>query len=53
MRQRPDRKQAEGSVKETVAKVLGDTKLQSDGTALKIEGTVQNALGGVADALKK
>lgn len=46
-------KQAVGAVKETAGKILGDTKLQSDGKTLKVEGTVQNAVGGVVDALKK
>jgi uncharacterized protein YjbJ (UPF0337 family) len=46
-------KQAVGAVKETAGKILGDAKLQSDGKTLKVEGTVQNAVGGVVDALKK
>ena len=36
----------------TVGKAVGDTKLQSDGKADKIEGKVQNAFGGLKDALK-
>jgi uncharacterized protein YjbJ (UPF0337 family) len=46
-------KEAEGSVKETVGKALGDAKMQSDGKADKVEGKVQNAIGGLKDALKK
>ena len=50
-------KEAKGSVKETIGKAVGDTKLQSDGNADKVEGKIQNALGGikdtVRDALKK
>ena len=50
-------KEAKGSVKETIGKAVGDTKLQSDGKADKVEGKIQNALGGikdtVRDALKK
>jgi hypothetical protein len=34
-------------------KAVGDAKLQSDGKADKVEGKVQNALGGLKDALKK
>jgi uncharacterized protein YjbJ (UPF0337 family) len=32
--------------------VVGDAKLQSDGMADKVEGKVQNAIGGLKDALK-
>jgi uncharacterized protein YjbJ (UPF0337 family) len=46
-------KQIKGSVKEIVGKVVGDAKLQSDGKADKIEGKVQNAVGGIKDALRK
>ncbi len=45
-------KEIKGSIKETVGKAVGDTKLQSDGKADKIEGKVQNAVGGLKDALK-
>jgi uncharacterized protein YjbJ (UPF0337 family) len=45
-------KQAKGSVKEAVGKAVGDTKMQSDGKADKVEGKVQNAIGGLKDALK-
>ena len=31
---------------------VGDGKLQADGAAEKIEGKVQNALGGIRDTLK-
>lgn len=46
-------KQVKGSIKETVGKVLGDAKLEADGKADKIKGKVQNAIGGVKDALRK
>jgi uncharacterized protein YjbJ (UPF0337 family) len=46
-----------GSVKETAGKVTGDRKLQAKGAAQKVEGKVQNAVGGakdtVRDAVKK
>jgi uncharacterized protein YjbJ (UPF0337 family) len=32
--------------------LVGDAKLQSDGKADKVEGKVQNAIGGLKDALK-
>ena len=46
-------KEIKGSVKETIGKAVGDAKLQSDGKADKVEGNVQNAIGGLKDALKK
>jgi uncharacterized protein YjbJ (UPF0337 family) len=46
-------KEIKGSVKETVGKAVGDTKLRSDGKADKVEGKVQNAIGGLKDALKR
>ena len=46
-------KEAKGSIKETVGKAVGDAKMQSDGKADKVEGKVQNAIGGLKDALKK
>ena len=45
-------KEIKGSIKETVGKAVGDAKLQSDGKADKIAGKVQNAIGGLKDALK-
>jgi len=46
-------KEIKGSIKQTVGKAVGDAKLQSDGTADKVEGKVQNAIGGLKDALKR
>jgi uncharacterized protein YjbJ (UPF0337 family) len=45
-------KEIKGSVKEAIGKATGDAKLQSDGRADKIEGKVQNAIGGVKDAVR-
>jgi uncharacterized protein YjbJ (UPF0337 family) len=45
-------KQVKGAVKEVVGKAVGDTKLESEGKADKIEGKVQNAIGGLKDTLK-
>ena len=44
--------QAKGAIKETAGKVAGDAKLQSEGAAEKTAGKVQNAVGGVKDALR-
>ena len=45
-------KQVKGAVKQAVGKAVGDTKLESEGKADTVEGKVQNAIGGVKDALK-
>ncbi len=42
-----------GSIKEATGKVLGDSKLEAEGKAEKVEGRVQNAVGGVKDAITK
>ncbi len=44
--------QAKGTVKETVGKVLGDSKLETEGKAERAEGKVRNAVGGLKDALR-
>jgi uncharacterized protein YjbJ (UPF0337 family) len=41
------------SIKETIGKMTDDTKLQSDGKVDEVEGKVQNAVGGLKDALQK
>lgn len=46
-------KEATGKVKQVVGKVVGDAKLEQDGAAEKLAGTVQNAVGGLKDALKR
>jgi uncharacterized protein YjbJ (UPF0337 family) len=46
-------KQAKGIAKETVGKVLGDSKLAADGRADRTAGKIQNTLGGIKDTLKK
>jgi uncharacterized protein YjbJ (UPF0337 family) len=45
-------KQIKGTVKKVVGKAVGDAKLETEGNANKIEGQVQNAIGGVKDTLK-
>jgi uncharacterized protein YjbJ (UPF0337 family) len=46
-------KELKGSVKEAVGKGVGDAKLQGEGRADKAEGKIQNAVGGIKDAVKK
>ena len=46
-------KQAAGSTNEAIGKVVGDAKLTADGKAEKLEGRLQNAVGGLKDVLKK
>ena len=41
-----------GSVKEAIGKVTGDAKLETEGKADKVEGKIQNAVGGVKDAVR-
>jgi uncharacterized protein YjbJ (UPF0337 family) len=42
-----------GSIEETIGKATGDAKLEAEGKADKVEGRVQNAIGGLKDALEK
>ncbi len=45
-------KQAQGNIKKTVGKALGDPKLIADGNADKVEGKARSAVGGVKDAMR-
>jgi uncharacterized protein YjbJ (UPF0337 family) len=45
-------KQTKGAVKQVVGRAVGDAKLESEGKTDKIEGKVQNTIGGVKDTLK-
>lgn len=45
--------EVKGSVKEAVGKAAGDAKLQSDGKAEQTAGKIQNAVGGVKDAVRE
>ena len=45
-------KEIKGAVKVAAGTSVGDAKLVSDGQADKVEGKVQNAVGGLKDALK-
>lgn len=46
-------KEIKGAAKEAVGKALGDRKLESKGQVEKATGKVQNAFGGLKDALRK
>lgn len=46
-------KQASGATKEAFGKVTGDAKTQASGNAEKNAGKVQNAVGGVKDAVRE
>jgi uncharacterized protein YjbJ (UPF0337 family) len=41
-----------GQIKEGVGKLTGDEKLKAEGKADRVEGKVQNAVGGVKDSLR-
>jgi uncharacterized protein YjbJ (UPF0337 family) len=45
--------QVKGTVKETIGKVTGDAKTQTEGAAEKAAGEVQNAVGGAKDAMRE
>jgi len=45
-------KEIKGAAKEAVGKVVGDAKLENEGKAEKAVGKVQNAVGGVNDAVR-
>ena len=41
-----------GKVKEGAGKLTGDEKLKSEGVVDQVKGKVQNAVGGLKDAIK-
>jgi uncharacterized protein YjbJ (UPF0337 family) len=45
--------QAIGTAKEVAGKLTGDAKLKTEGNAQKIQGKIQNAIGGLKDAAKE
>ena len=45
-------KQAKGAVKEAVGKAVGDGKLAAEGRSDKVEGKIQNLVGGLKDTVK-
>ena len=44
--------QTKGKVKEAAGKVLGDSKLESEGKGDQVKGKIQNAVGGIKDTLR-
>lgn len=46
-------KQAVGAIKEVAGKLTGDAKLKAEGRAEKVKGKIQNAIGGVKDAIRE
>ena len=42
-----------GTIKEVAGKAVGDQKTAADGKAEKIEGKVQNAVGGAEDTIRE
>ncbi len=42
-----------GKIKEGVGKLVGDASLEAQGKADQVAGKVQNAVGGIKDAIKK
>lgn len=45
-------KKITGGIKQALGKAIGDTKLESEGKADKVEGKIQNAVGGLKDTLR-
>lgn len=41
-----------GKIKEAAGKLVGDTKMETEGKADQVAGKVQNSVGGVKDALR-
>ena len=44
--------QAKGALKEATGKMTGDAKLETEGKTEKAAGKVQNAVGGMKDAVR-
>ena len=44
-------KEAKGSLKKVIGKAAGDSKLEAEGRADIAEGKIQNAFGGLKDAV--
>lgn len=44
--------QAKGAVKEGIGKLVGDQKLQAEGTADKVKGKAESAIGGAKDTIR-
>jgi uncharacterized protein YjbJ (UPF0337 family) len=46
-------KQAKGAIKEAAGKISGDSKLETEGKADRVEGKVQNSFGGMKDKARE
>ena len=46
-------KEIKGKVKQAVGKAVGDAKLEAEGKSDKVEGNLQNAVGGLKDAARE
>ena len=46
-------KEIKGAVKQVAGKLVGDVRLESQGRAEETAGKIQNAVGGLKDALKE
>ncbi|HEV7253908.1 MAG TPA: CsbD family protein [Mesorhizobium sp.] len=42
-----------GKLKEGLGRMTGDSKLEAEGKGDQVKGKIQNAIGGVKDALKE
>lgn len=45
-------KKMKGDFKEAAGKILGDKKLETEGKADQASGKIQNAVGGIKDAIR-
>ena len=45
--------EAKGKIKEVAGKLTGDKKTEAEGTAEKVGGKVQNAVGGIRDKIEE
>lgn len=45
-------KEVKGKGKVAVGKAVGDAKLEAEGQADKVEGKVQNGVGGIKDTIR-
>ena len=45
-------KQAKGAIEEATGEAIGDAKLAAEGKHDKVVGKIQNAVGGVNDAVR-
>ena len=44
--------QAKGTAKETVGKIIGNEKMQAEGTVDKLTGKLETAVGGAKETLR-